>query len=337
MVKPKRKKVQSLLMSIAVVLLVYLVRQGDLKGIFVQVGAIPVWLFLTLIGLQIVTQLLLNYQWYRLCQVFGWPTSFFQLLLVNSYGAVADAVTPGEKIGGEVVRVVKLRSYLGYSTGQSTILVAIQKALSLSALVLLNVAVVATMAHHITFLQAWPVRLLLFLILIAIGAFLFYLFFRTRSLKNRLARIRTTRKLLLSLINWVEDFANLTDRIRQKPGEWLFQLALSVLIWVIFPLKLIMLILLHTNSIPTLVLFGATFLSYFAGMIPFLPGGLGAFEGTMSGMLTAYGLRLNQAVAIAVVFRFITFWFVLILSLFFIGGERIVLYMQRRSTDDQHS
>lgn len=333
MVRPKLKKMQSLIIPLAVVLLVYLVWQADLRGIFSHVRALPVGLLLTLIGLQLVTQLLLNYQWYRLCRVFGWPASFFQLLLVNSYGAVADAITPGEKVGGEVVRVVKLRSYLGYSTGQATILATVQKALSLSALVLLNLAVVVTMAKHISFLQGWPVRLLLFLILLATGAFLFYLFFRTHSLRNRLALVKTSRKWLLSLVNWVEDLATQTDRIRQKPGEWFLQIALAVLIWVIFPLKLVLLILSHTNTIPLLMLFGTTFVSYFAGMIPLLPGGLGTFEATMSGILTAYGLPLNQAVAITIVFRFITFWFVLILGLVFIGGERLILLTQRRRTD----
>lgn len=331
--QPKLEKLQPLIMPVAATLLVYLAWQADLKGIFAMVASIPTGLLLTLIGLQLVTQFLLNYQWYRLCRALGWPASFFKLLVVNSYGAVADALTPGEKVGGELVRVLQLRSSLGYSTGQSTILVTIQKALSLSALVLLNLAVVVTMAKHVPFFKGWPVRMLIFLILIAVGAFLFCLLFQTHSLSRRMKRIKTTRKWLLAVINWVEDFAHHTESIRQKPGEWLLQFGLSVLIWAIFPLKLVLLIFSYTTSIPVLVLVGTTFLSYFAGMIPLLPGGLGTFEATMSGILTAYGLVINQAVAITIVFRFITFWFVLILSLLLLGGDRIILFTQRRSGD----
>ena len=90
-------------------------------------------------------------------------------------------------------------------------------------------------------------------------------------------------------------------------GRWILQFVLALLIWAIFPLKLVLLIFPYTHAIPSLVLFGTTFVSYFAGMIPLLPGGLGTFEATMSGILTAYGLTLNQAVAITIVFRFITF------------------------------
>jgi uncharacterized protein (TIRG00374 family) len=336
MVRPKLKKLQSLIMPIAVALLVYVVMQADLKGICAHVGAIPVWLLLTLIGLQICTQLLLAFQWYRLCRVLGWPASFFKLLLVNSYGAVVDAITPGEKVGGELARVLQLRKYLGYSTGQATILVTIQKAMSLSALVLLNLVVVVTMANHVAFLQVWPVRLLVFLLLIAIGVFLFFLLFRTHALSLRLVRIKTSRRWLLALINWVGDFADQTASIRQRRGEWILQFVLALLVWAIFPLKLVLLIFPYTHAIHSLVLFGTTFVSYFAGMIPLLPGGLGTFEATMSGILTAYGLTLNQAVAITIVFRFITFWFVLILSLFIIGSYRIFKLTQRRGTDVPH-
>lgn len=322
--KPTLKKLQPLVMPLAAVLLVYIVLQSDFAGIMGIIHAIPVSLLLTLIGLQIVTQLLLNYQWYRLSKVLGWNTLFLKLLVVNAYGMVADAITPGEKVGGEVVRVVKLNSCLGYSTGQSTILVTIQKALSLSALVILNMMVVLTMADHVFFLQAWPVRLLIFMLLIAIGVFLFFLLFRTNSLSRRMARIKTSRRWLLRFIDWVSDFAHQTESIRQKRGEWGLQFVLSVLIWAIFPFKLILLVLPHTSSIPVLVLFGTTFVAYFAAMIPLLPGGLGTFEATMSGILTAYGLLLNQAVAVTIVFRFITFWFLLLVSLLIIGCHKIL-------------
>lgn len=332
--RPTLKKLQPFLMPLAVVLLIYIVLQSDIAGVVDIVHDMPASLLLMLIVLQITTQLLLNFQWYRLCRVLGWPTSFFKLLVVNAYGMVADAITPGEKVGGEVARVVQLNTFLGYSTGQSTILVTIQKALSLSALVLLNLMVVVTMADHVSFLQAWPVRLLIFVALIAIAVFLFFLLFRTHSLNKRMAQIKTSRKWLLRFIGWVDNFARHTNSIRKKRGEWALQFALSVLIWAIFPLKLILLVTQYTSSVPVLVLFGTTFVSYFAAMIPLLPGGLGTFEATMTGILTGYGLLLNKAVAVTIVFRFITFWFVLLLSLFIIGCYKTFLFAQRRSIYD---
>lgn len=258
-----------------------------------------------------------------------WLACFLlKLLVANSYGAVADAITPGEKVGGELVRLVQIRKFLGYSTGEAAILLAIQKALSLSALVLLNLVVVATMASHVSFCRRGRYASSSSCFSSPLAPF--FSLIQNRCPEQAAGPGKNLAQVVLAFANWVEEFARQTETIRQKRGECLFQLALAVLIWAIFPLKLVLLILPHTGSIPTLVLFGTAFLSYFAGMIPLLPGGLGTFEATIGGILNAYGLALNQAVAVTVVFRFITFWFVLLLSLLVIGGYRVFLFAQRR-------
>jgi uncharacterized protein (TIRG00374 family) len=331
------KKLKPLLVPLAILLLFYILLQSDLTEVIRIIQVMPSSLLLKLVGLQLLTQFLLNYQWYRLCKVLGWPTSFFKLMVANAYGMIGDALTPGEKVGGEVARIIQLNSYLGYSTGESTILVTIQKALSLSALVILNLLVVVTMADYVSLLQARIVRLMIILILVLFGVFLYLLLFRTYFLNNHVMKIKTSRKWLLSLIRWVNDFAHHADFIRQKRGELLLQFALSVLIWALFPFKLILLVLPYTSFVPVLVLFGTTFISYFAAMIPVLPGGLGTFEATMSSILVAYGLELYQALAVTMIFRFITFWFVLLLSLFIIGIDkirRITLFRQMRCVYD---
>lgn len=46
-----------------------------------------------------MTQLALNYQWFRLCRTLGLQASFGELLLVNAYGTVVDAANPGKRWG----------------------------------------------------------------------------------------------------------------------------------------------------------------------------------------------------------------------------------------------
>ena len=76
---------------------------------------------------------------------------------------------------------------------------------------------------------------------------------------------------------------------------------------------------LFTQNYDVLFLAEITFISYMVAMIPLLPGGLGSFEATMSGLLLAMQLPLGVAAAITILFRFVTFWFVIIISLIFIG------------------
>ncbi|MDY0266981.1 MAG: lysylphosphatidylglycerol synthase domain-containing protein, partial [Methanimicrococcus sp.] len=62
----------------------------------------------------------------------------------------------------------------------------------------------------------------------------------------------------------------------------------------------------------------ATLTAYFISMIPISPGGLGVFEVTLSSLLIMFGLTSEQAFLTAVIFRFFTFWFVILYSVFII-------------------
>jgi len=58
-----------------------------------------------------------------------------------------------------------------------------------------------------------------------------------------------------------------------------------------------------------------TFAAYMVAMLPIFPGGLGGFEATMAGLLVAIGFAVSDAAVVTIVFRFITFWLVMLLSL----------------------
>lgn len=58
-----------------------------------------------------------------------------------------------------------------------------------------------------------------------------------------------------------------------------------------------------------------TYTAYLVSLFPLLPGGLGSFEGTMALMFASYGeIFFAEALAIALVARFVTYWFPLLLS-----------------------
>ena len=63
---------------------------------------------------------------------------------------------------------------------------------------------------------------------------------------------------------------------------------------------------------------GITFVAYMAAMVPLFPGGAGGFEAVLSGLFVSAGYGLSDALAIAVVFRFISFWLVMLFRVLFI-------------------
>ncbi len=315
--KPKRKTssiVMNVLAVITVIVLIYIVVQTDFTLIWAQVQTIPPKLFGLLLALQLITQFSLNYQWYRLCKVLRLPVSFKKLLVVNSYGMVVDAANPGEKVGGEVARVVQLNRILGFHTNQSTSLVTIQKSLSLVSLVILNTLAVIVLSNKVSFLSSLYTRVLLVAILLSMAALLVYALFFTPRLNNRVQKIKSQGKVATWVKRWIEDFSQNTRTIGNRSGEWTFQILLSVGIWALFPLKLYLIVSQYA-TINLFALFAITFISYFAAMIPLLPGGIGTFEAAMSGMLIAYSLSVEGAIAISLIFRFITFWFVVLFSI----------------------
>ncbi len=271
-----------------------------------------------LLALQVVSQLLLNLQWHRLACLADTPISFIKMLYINAQGSVIESITPGVKVGGEVTRALQI-SKLGHCCGeQAAAVVALQKLFSLSTFFLANLLAIAYLAGRVPALHNPLIQfllygvlggfLILFALLFAAPAQMAAYFSRKRGARflwqNRL------RKFMLTLLEHLISF-------RSNRGEWIIQFSLSFLIWVLFPVKMYILVLQFLQGAHPIYVTAVTFVSYMVAMLPLFPGGLGGFEGTMSGLLLAMGLSLGDAAAIAVVFRFITFWFVIIASLVF--------------------
>lgn len=309
----KSSWLKKILILLAFGMIAYILYKTDFRLIWFHIRGVSLPVMVLLLILQLVTQFSLNLQWYQLCKALNLNTSFSRLLVVNAYGMVTDAITPGEKVGGEVTRVIQLNRMLNYTTNQSTSLVTIQKSISLFALILLNITAVITLSEEISFLNSIATRTVLTIVLIGLAAFFLALLFFTEKLNIHVQKLRSEGKVTRWIKSWMNGFADDTKQISRLPKKWILQLLLSFGIWALFPIKLFILVSQYT-TINLFVLFAITFVSYFAAMIPLLPGGLGTFESTMSGMLLVYGLTLEEAVAISLVFRFVTFWFVVLIS-----------------------
>ncbi|NLB88472.1 MAG: hypothetical protein GX790_04495, partial [Syntrophomonadaceae bacterium] len=112
--------------------------QFDINTLRQSMAQISLGLISILLGLQIITQLVLNVQWVRIAQFTNIPISFIPMLYINSQGSVIESITPGVKIGGEVTRAVLISRMSGCSGEEAASVVALQKLFSLSAFFLIN-------------------------------------------------------------------------------------------------------------------------------------------------------------------------------------------------------
>lgn len=307
------KVIRLILLIIIIVLIYNMFKKIDINFVFTTFKNTNKHILLTLVALQIFTQLLISYQWYRLVNKLNYTGRFHQMFLANSYGNFYDSITPGSKVGGEFRKVFFLTNELNYNIHQSTTLVSIQKSFSFFALLALSGIAFIILSLNINFLHNIVYRLSLIAMFIIMSYLVFQVLFNSKNLSDKLNKKNLQSTVGKKITVWISELANSMQLLKSNRFEILVQLIISLAIWILYPLKMYILISQYAD-ISIILVFPVVFISYFTGMLPITPGGLGTFEGTMSNLFELANIEFSIAVTISVIFRFITFWFVFFLS-----------------------
>ena len=320
-------------------LLIYLVKPADLHELADSLHHVKRTDILILLALQVLSQLLVYYQWHHICRQSGLSIRFRTLVYINLYGTVIEAVTPGAKIGGEVFRVWQLKKVGRSNTQQATSIVLMQKTFSMSAFL------IASLVSLVFFVLAFPyiiptgMQIILLTTLLSLLLILLLLLFKKpvnkqvtvrldSDCKNNQTRFKVDddRIIKTSLLftrfdkvkKWLTQIPEQIHTLNSKPRVLISQLLLSILIWMLYPVKLIFIVyrLHQTIQVNQVFMMAAfTFIAYLAAMLPLLPGGIGSFEAAMIPLLVMIGFSTNDGTVITVLFRFATFWFVMMTGL----------------------
>lgn len=319
----------------------YLLINTDFNEILRQLSKVSIKTFSILIGLQLITQFLINYQWYKITEkVRGKETSFFKIMHIFTRGSVVEAITPGAKIGGEVTRLYYLKKDFDCSTEQATSIIIIQKSISMSVLLSLCLfafiyltTIIGSHIHSIS--QALISFSCLFFVVLMISLLFF---------SHKLEKVLLNQKnsFLKKMGHWVSAYSTSTKKLSKN--EWITQFILSLVVWILFPLKMSYLMYHFGIALSFLIVFAVTMTSYLAGMFPITPGGLGTFEGTMLALLGLLSIDASISFTITIIFRLITFWFVILSSLLYVliynyisNKKRGVFLDARKKNNETHS
>ena len=292
----------------------------DRESLIHSIRQIPLSIALLLLALQMVSQLMVTLQWHQIAKLAKSSLSFRDIFYINCQGTVVDALTPGVKVGGEVARALQI-SRMGSLSGEQAVgVVAVQKLFSVSALFFIQLFTVGYLIGALPVLQATHLQLLIYAALLFSSLLFASIFFIPHHLEARLqARapsrfswVRRVRGFVLTLLGQVID-------LRKSTKATAMLAALSVFIWLLYPVKMYILAAQISPDVNAVYVGAVAFVSYMVAMLPIFPGGLGGFEGTMTGLLVATGYLITDAAVIAILFRLITFWFVVLLSLAFIA------------------
>lgn len=282
-----------------------------------NVKLIPTNIFILLLILQIVTQLLLALQWYKISSVIIDNSNFYKIFYILTTGSVIEALTPGAKIGGEATRLYYLKKEFDCKTDIATNIIIIQKSISMSVLFTICLGSFIYLINKISNQFPPPIQLAITMMCIVSITFMIALLFFTSTLSNLLEK--SNSQFLQKLNCWVKSYSNSISKLSRN--HWILQFTISTLVWLLFPLKMYILTESVGLNINFVIVLAITMTSYMIGMLPLTPGGVGTFEASMVNLLLGVPfstIELPLAVSITIVFRFVTFWFVMLLSVVFI-------------------
>jgi len=325
--------VKWLIVALVLIFLVLAVINLDMQSLLDGLRQIPVWAVAVLFGVQIITQLLINVQWHQIAKVFGSPLGFMRMLFINAQAEMIH-VAPAGHIGCDVFRAVQINKAGSITGEQAAAVVAIQKLFSLTAFFTISITSITLFIGRVEWLQGAGFRFLLYGILLSILLLLICVFIMPHKLaqfmrkREKKPRFKWTEKLRGFLLVSLGQAALI--RSNRKLRLKLFVIAFTI--WLVYPLKLYLLAFQIMPEINIIYITAATFLSYTVAMIPIFPAGLGGFEGTMVGLLLLIGFLQSDALVITVIFRFATFWFVVLMSLVYMAVYKFAIPLHWKST-----
>lgn len=305
--------------SIVAILFMFLLLNTDFNEMYTHLTKISISTLVCLVVLQFCTQGMLCLQWYRLVDCFTGIKSMYKVFYILCSGTVIEAITPGAKIGGELTRYHFLKKEMNVEKKDAVKIILVQKCISMSVLFTISIVSFLYVFLTISISMSLAMKVLSVVLSLLIVLFLFILLFYSSFLVVMLSYFNLqSTKIYQMVVSYNESIALISTK------EWIIQYMISLFVWIVFPFKMFLLARSLGLSDPFIVLLAITMTAYAIGTLPITPGGIGTFEATLISLFQIIHVHTSLAITLTIVFRFVTFWLVCIVStLFTICYQRI--------------
>lgn len=241
----------------------------------------------------------------------------FPMLLV---GMAINNLTPSARGGGEPVRAYMLGKYSRASMESSFATVIADRGLDTFPFIFLAILTIVGIVLYFN-LALWMVALLIISVVIVVAAFFLALY------------VSVDRESGERIVNWAlgivkrfyrRNCAKIEARVRGALREFqstmrimladrnvlIYGIPLSFILWFLEILRVYLIFAAFGAPVSIPVIAEVFILATLIGMIPLLPGGLGAVDGIMIVFYSAAGVSPSVSAAVTVVERLISFWMV---------------------------
>jgi uncharacterized protein (TIRG00374 family) len=265
-----------------------------------------------------------SYKWKPILESLKPKVSMKNVFIATMVGIFFNNITPGARTGGEPMKtfiISREEDLSPVETVFATITVdRIVESLPFFVLAIFSVAYV-----NLFFTVRWSIIVILSFIIVAYIAVLLvatYICFNKNAgekiVFNILAiigkfskRIKKYEDLALSM---VENFHSQFQLILKSRNNLYKSIGASMIMWVCWILRTYFVFLALGKPLNPVFVILVTTVSLLMGLIPFLPGGIGIVEVTMSILYAALKVGKNVAVTATLLDRIISFWLVLVLA-----------------------
>ena len=314
-----------LLLGISVIILLIMLWFVGIDQVLDALKMANIFIVALAILTQIFTYLMYTLRWQILNRQANMDVSIRELLPMVLVGLAVNNITPSGRGGGEPVRAYVLSNEKNYQFEETFATVVADRALDTFPFVVLAAITIAAMTLYFK-MDTW----LLVLMVVAVIAIVVVLFmviymcinpgFGKRvdgwivGLVRRFYK-KNSEELENKIHEAIFGFQDTMKTLISNKKGLAITVSLSFFIWVLEIIRVYLVFLAFGANVSPIVIGEVFIVASLVGMIPLLPGGLGAVDGLMILFYSSAGISSSVSAAATVIERLISFWMVTIVGL----------------------
>lgn len=276
------------------------------------------WFILVAVFIQIFTYYLYTLRWKIINEMVDINVGIKKLIPIMLVGLCINNITPSGRGGGEPVRAYILSKKIKIPMEQSFATVIADRALDTFPFIVLAIVTIISVTFYFS-LDPILIFLMVIAVVIIVAVLLLLIYMSInkkfgKKVNNWIFKLTrrfykkdpmNLEKKIHELVNGFQDTMNLlisNKRIRN------LALPLSFFIWGFEILRVYIVFLAFGANVSPIIIGEVFIMASLIGMIPVLPGGLGAVDGVMILFYAAAGVPTSLSAAATVIERLISFW-----------------------------
>lgn len=314
-----------LLLGVSLGILAIMLYFVGIDSIIVALKIADIKLILLAVAIQILVCYLYALRWNIINKIVDIDVGMKKIFPMTLVGLAFNNITPAGRAGGEPVRAYVLSRDSDYPMEETFAGVVADRALDTFPFVVLAVLTIAGSVFYFK-VDLWLIVLMLLVVvaIIVILAILLYMIFNEKfsiKVSNFIIKLvrrfykKNSEELEARIFQIIADFQGTMRVMVDNKTVTKYALPLSFAAWILEILRVYVVFLAFGATISPVVIGEVFIMASLAGMIPALPGGIGAVDGIMIIFYSVAGVPSSISAAASLIERLISFWMVTIVGM----------------------